>query len=564
MHLSFATFLTALFFVSAAHVCRADPLCSLTPPSVAVLDDAEDWEIVETVSPNLQGRIDAAKRIANRAAKGTEPAKTAALFDDLGAKYATDVQLRHALADCVAICDSPDTQKMLAKTMSSGQTYEKLFRLRAARGCAPGIVDDAALKMLADKEDDVRVAALAVLVRHKHAPTTKQLDAILAARKDAALLGPAVDAMTELVGDGEGWPAWETKLFAHARETNDDLRRAALAVLARSRDAQRLEVFLAMLQHDDWATRAIALSWLVRSNSKEAVAAIIERYQSEKPGGRLAADCADTLRKMTGHPLGDEPKAWATWWGNVQSTFVFPRQTGPRTGEKRPPPPSGTVAPQFYGIEVRSQRVVFVIDVSGSMKEPMKGSESEGAQRIDAARAELTKIIEALQPGSLFNVISFSDAVVSWLDGIDAAADVATGGKGGGARKGPTTGPKKDPPPPPDEKARARLAEKQKEADDLLRKKAVEYVGRLNADGGTNIHDALELAFEDPSVDTIFFLSDGIPSTGKETEPAAIRAAVKRWNESRQLKINCVALGQELPLLKWIANDSGGEYTYVP
>ncbi|MBL8861081.1 MAG: VWA domain-containing protein [Planctomycetes bacterium] len=562
MRILAATLLSALALGTLGTASGSPTAAAAAVPATQQSPDQRDWETLESSSAPLQARADAAKLLAARAKKGPEPAKAAARFDALGAKFATDAQLRRILAECIATCDSPDTQKMLARSMGSGQSFEKLFRLRAARGCAPGVVDEAVLKLLADKDGAVRREALDVLVHHKHMPAVKVLESVLKSGKDEALLGPAIDAVSQLVGQGEGWSAWETQLLGHARATHDEMRRAALSVLARAQDPARLELFLDTLKHDDWSSRAIALSWLVRSNSKEAVAAIIERFQAEPPGSRLAADCGDTLRKMTGQPLGDDPQAWATWWGNVRATFEFPKATGPRTpGAKRPVAHSGTEAPQFYGIEIRSKRVVFVIDVSGSMEASMGGSEYQGASRMEAARRELVKIIEALPPGSLFNIISFSDAVVPWLDHVEAAADVASGGKGG-ARKGPSTGPKKE--DTRDEKAKARDAQKQKEADELLRKKATEYVNRLNARGGTNIHDAFEAAFEDPYVDTIFFLSDGIPSTGKEVDPVAIRDVVKRWNETRRLKINCVAIGIELPLLSWIAEDAGGEYKFFP
>ncbi len=531
--------------------------------------DEIDWDTLEESTPitnttQLQARVNAARGIAKRATQGGEPDKVVARFDALGGKFLTDAQLRRVLAECIGQLDSPGTQKMLAKSMLGGAAYEQIFRLRAARECAPGPVDDSALKLLSNKDDGVRREALDVLVRHKHMPVVKSLEGVLKSGKDDVLLGPAVDAISELIGDGEGWNAWEQQLFGFARAPNANVRRAALTVLSRQQDATRLALYLECLQHDDWATRSIALSWLAASNSKEAVAAIIERFLNEPPDSRLAADCGDTLRKMTGQPLQDDAQMWDTWWKNVMSTFEFPKAKGPKTGSaKRPPPVSGTKAPQFYGIEVRSQRVVFVVDVSGSMESTMVGKEYVGEPRIEGARRELVKIIDVLTPGSLFNIISFNDAVVPWLDSIDEAADVASGGKGGkGARKGPTTGPEKE--DTRDEKTRARDAEKQAKADELLRTKAKEYVGRLNAAGGTNIHDAFEIAFEDQSVDTIFFLSDGIPSTGKEVDPVAIREVIRRWNESRRIKINCIAIGIELPLLKWVAEDSGGEYKFFP
>ncbi len=561
MQVHSAVFITAL--VSLATFTTNPTIHAASAPSAYEQTQEErEWETLESVAAVLQSLVDAARELASRAAKAPEPEKAAARFDVLGSKFATDAQLRRVLAGCIGKCDSPETQKMLAKSMLTGQTFEKLFRLRAAYECAPGVVTESALKLLGDKEVVVRREALTVLVRHKHAPVLKNLESLLKAGKDEEMLAPAVDAMSVLIGTGEGWSAWETQLLAYAVSPDADLRRASLAVLARKQDAARLQLFIDTLQHPDWSSRAIALAWLARSNSKEAVAKILELFRAEPYGSRLAADCGDTLRRMTNQPLDDDPAAWTTWWNNVQSTFEFPKATGPKTGGvKRPEASSGTQAPQYYGIEVRSQRIVFVIDVSGSMKEAMVGAEDQGTPRIDVARRELTKIIEALQPAARFNVISSSDSVVPWLDGVDESADVGTGGKGG-AKKGPATGPRKK--DERDEKTRARDAEKQKEADDLLRKKAAEYVSRLNADGGTNIHDALEEAFADPSVDTIFFLSDGMPSAGREVDAAAIRRAVKGWNDTRRLKINSIALGMDLPLLKWIAEDSGGEYKYLP
>jgi hypothetical protein len=555
-----------LLSLCAAWPAAATPVRP-APAAAPVQDkDQKDWDLLESSSAPLQQRIDTARILAARARKGGEPAKTAERLDALGAKFSTDAQLRGVLSECVAQCDSPETQKLLARLIGTGQPFEKRFRLRAARGCAPGPVDEAALRLLTDKDEGVRAEALALVVAHKHTPAVKSLEALLKAGRDEALLGPSVAAISELLEGSAEWDAWQAQLLELGRASNDGVRRAALSVLARDEDAARLPLFLDVLRHPDWSSRAIALAWLARSQSKEAVSAIIERFQAEAPGSRLAADCGDTLRRMTGQPLPDDPQAWATWWSNVRATFEFPRASGPRTGgAKRPPPQSGTKAPEFYGIEIQSQRVVFVIDVSGSMTTEVAGAKDRGLPRIEVAKRELANIVDALPPGSLFNIIAFNDTLTPWLPGVDASAEVATGGLGG-QRKGPSTGqpagPRKD--ERKDDKARARDAEKQKKADELLRGKAKDFVTRLAAQSGTNIYDALELAFQDPSVDTIFFLSDGIPSTGAETDPAAIREAVRRWNESRRLKINCVAVGTELPLLKWLAQDSGGEYKFFP
>ena len=93
--------------------------------------------------------------------------------------------------------------------------------------------------------------------------------------------------------------------------------------------------------------------------------------------------------------------------------------------------------------------------------------------------------------------------------------------------------------------------------------KALRYVDKLEANGGTNLFDALELAFKDVDVDTIFVLSDGEPTAGSVRDPGSIRRLVASWNEQRQIRIHCIAIGGTLKLLEALAADSGGEYMQV-
>jgi hypothetical protein len=64
-------------------------------------------------------------------------------------------------------------------------------------------------------------------------------------------------------------------------------------------------------------------------------------------------------------------------------------------------------------------------------------------------------------------------------------------------------------------------------------------------------------------VDTVFVLSDGEPSGGAITDPAGIRAAVAEWNSGRGVVIHTVSIGGGLPILEWLAQDSGGSFTRV-
>jgi hypothetical protein len=62
---------------------------------------------------------------------------------------------------------------------------------------------------------------------------------------------------------------------------------------------------------------------------------------------------------------------------------------------------------------------------------------------------------------------------------------------------------------------------------------------------------------------SFFFLTDGQPTAGKETDPTAIREAVRRWNAGRGVRIHTVAVGDNFPLLQWISSDNGGEHRFI-
>jgi hypothetical protein len=87
--------------------------------------------------------------------------------------------------------------------------------------------------------------------------------------------------------------------------------------------------------------------------------------------------------------------------------------------------------------------------------------------------------------------------------------------------------------------------------------------------GMTNTYGALEAAFSDKAVDTIYFLSDGNPTTGTTVNHQEILTAVRRWNQGRNVHIYTIGLlvgkyGNEdheklKSFLKSLASQNGGE-----
>ena len=96
------------------------------------------------------------------------------------------------------------------------------------------------------------------------------------------------------------------------------------------------------------------------------------------------------------------------------------------------------------------------------------------------------------------------------------------------------------------------------------RREALAYVEDLKISGGaTAIYDGLETAFNDPRVDTLMVLSDGIPSGGSVNNIDAIIDDVSRWNILRYVVIHSVALGGESRPLQALSRASHGRYVRV-
>ena len=87
----------------------------------------------------------------------------------------------------------------------------------------------------------------------------------------------------------------------------------------------------------------------------------------------------------------------------------------------RPAPVAAFVEPEkgvtFYGITTFSDKILFVLDVSGSMKEKAH-EDAAGARgeeiKIDVARREFVSALAMLDEKKAFNAIFFNHRVVRW------------------------------------------------------------------------------------------------------------------------------------------------------
>ena len=129
----------------------------------------------------------------------------------------------------------------------------------------------------------------------------------------------------------------------------------------RPEDEKARDALLAALKDRAPAVRKSALRALGAFRSKAVIAPLIERVGKESDP-QLRIDAAQLLVDLTGQNMGLVAEDWKKWWSGVESNFAVDAK---QTGKTR------VVAPKlaYFGIEVSSKRISFLIDASASMLE---------------------------------------------------------------------------------------------------------------------------------------------------------------------------------------------------
>ncbi|RMG15369.1 MAG: VWA domain-containing protein [Planctomycetota bacterium] len=248
--------------------------------------------------------------------------------------------------------------------------------------------------------------------------------------------------------------------------------------------------------------RVAAVEGLSTVRDKDVIAALVRCLT--KARGRLRADAHRALRRLTGVEIAS-PDDWGPWWEAQREVFRFrsvgeddgaEEDEGPARTVTRLEPPGRSGRTIFGG--VASERVVFVVDVSGSMETRCQDSEGGSRSRLDYVRAELDAVLDGLDEATRFDLVAFSTQVRAWRGKL----------------------------------VRASAANKRKARGWLRR--------ALRPDGETNIYGALEAAFRHRDADTIYFLSDGTPTAGEVTVGEEILARVRQWNSGRGVRVHTI------------------------
>jgi len=318
---------------------------------------------------------------------------------------------------------------------------------------------------------------------------------------------------------------------------------AAGEILARSQELapEQASFFIPMItRHFDdpeWPVQETILSMMERFRSRDSIPILIEFVERitsrpEEYRERILQRVLEVLRSLTGAQIQEtDPSKWREWWSEREETF--------RMAPAPPPILQGFQldGPSFFNIPVNSDCVYFILDISGSMKAPLSSQEELEADRaeskLDRARAELEKTLNALSSDVYFNIILFNETV-------------------------------------------RQFSEKPLQATEEAKRAAGLFFQEAHADEGTNIFDSLNRALEIKSLglvnrigekvelDTVFLLSDGVPTSGAVIDPSEILRIITRANRLTKIRIHTVYLGSDpSSFMRELAGNNYGRYIQV-
>ncbi len=413
--------------------------------------------------------------------------------------------------------DAAEFKKARAKIQQKLRSKQIPDRVDAVReaGQYP-VVDSAKLIVqlgLADKVDEVRKAAYEELLKQREQPEVEAL--ILQKFKESRRNAFTKESMT---------------LLALAASTRDDTSRADVIktldeVLGTNKaDALLMAAFIDGLADEGSLNSLAVVTTLIKSKHfgkhfgfhrtvvqaltqirhKESVDVLLELLPSLR--GETLKDALAHLTAISGKKLGHKPAEWRAWWLTHREAFEFPIGNAVVAADEK-----GIGALRYYDLPINAQKMVFIIDISASMR---------GA-KMAAAQRELANVIANLSEDAYFNVVAFHTNVFVWHDKLVKAT--------------------------PENK-----------------RQAASYVANLQPDMFTGTFDALQAAtvFEP---EAIYMVTDGEPTTGKVVAQGEIVAIVSQANRATRISIYTIGIAAQAAheFLQALSGNNWGDFREV-
>jgi uncharacterized protein YegL len=351
------------------------------------------------------------------------------------------------------------------------------------------------VSLLDDREGEVRDAAVDFLtaLRDRNDVTEKLLSRMTnTTRKDGMDLR-AIGALRALGGTEDD--ALQFRLINYLNEflgtpqADQQLLHGMIDEQAPRGEADLMRLLMLFTRTEffnrHFGLRRCVVQGMAQVKERDAITHLINLLPRFK--GLVQFDVVSHLMVATGQNFGDDAAKWKVWWTEHQN---------PNSKlDKSKIPPVGPFVKfgEYYGIPICAKRVVFVLDTSGSMR----------IGKLEAAQAELIRVIRELPKEVFFSIVAFDSNVRVWQRELVPATE-------------------------------------------QMKHIAVNVVLEQQARNDTASYDALEAAFDlDP--EAIYFLSDGNPQGGKITDPAQIVGTLSSVNRVRRVSIHSIGIDTNNP-----------------
>jgi HEAT repeat protein len=292
-----------------------------------------------------------------------------------------------------------------------------------------------------------------------------------------------------------------------ALKERDEAVRCAGVVAAGSFSEQEC-LTLSKMALDDASerVRVAAIHNLGQQKSRAAMLALVDRLEHEERS-RLRYEILKSLREMSGEDHGFDLAAWRACAQNLQGAVSTgdPRDRAETLGDSHV---------SLAGLNLLSDRVAFLIDLSGSMWDTLAGERT----RKEVVDAMLRNCLESLPREAEFNLFPYTRDPIPWEKHLVRAT-----------------------------------------GENVSR--AATWFERCHQRGPGNVYDAILLALSDPEVDTLVILTDGKPTGGHRFDLELMVELLIERNRFRQVAFDSILVETPKPFRRmWsdLAERTGG------
>ncbi|MED5329719.1 MAG: HEAT repeat domain-containing protein [Planctomycetota bacterium] len=322
-------------------------------------------------------------------------------------------------------------------------------------------------------------------------------------------------------------PGYQMVILDLAADPSERVRMEVPEALFRLIGDRSLPMLVQMSSDERWRVRLASIRAMANLKTRRATSALADLLDSEK--GRLREDIVIALQRLTGRTFGFDSSEWKLFLQEAPEDFLShadivafhtPRYAGGLT---------------YYTVQTASLNFVLLTDLSGSMSalaQVVSGYEHLDRPRIEIAKLELERLIGTLKEEVSFNLIGFNGKIHTWRKDLVQANPRQT-------------------------------------------TEALSEVRNYHADGGTNLFEIFKNLYDDAEkgldspvtrtvdVDTVFLLTDGIPSSGHISSTDLLLSYVEQRHRTSQIKIHCLSLSEDVNagfFLQRLAEITGGVF----